>query len=103
MFDYDCQEIKLAEIMHVDMNKAAPQNAPNAGKHPHVFEIKTGTLTFFVGEDPMCGGPDSGAINSSESGVGLEIATHWENSIRQALMPVTPQPSSEPDKGEVIV
>ena len=82
------------------MCKNSPQqNSTSAGKNPHVFEIKTGTTAFFVGEDPTCGGPDSGMVNSSESGVGREIATHWENSIRQALMPVTPQPSSEPDKG----
>ncbi len=32
-----------------------------------------------------------------ESGIGLEQAQCWENAIRQALMPVTPQTSCEPD------
>ena len=32
-----------------------------------------------------------------ESGIGLEQGKCWESAIRQALMPVTPQASSEPD------
>jgi len=34
-----------------------------------------------------------------QSGVGLEQARCWESAIRKALMPVTPQPSADFDKG----
>ena len=34
-------------------------------------------------------------VNSAESGLGLEQALCWEAAIRQALMPLTPQSSSD--------
>lgn len=49
-------------------------------------------MTYYVGEDPTYG-QESNMVVSPESGVGLEQARHWEHAIRQALMPVTPQPS----------
>ena len=62
-------------------------------RRPHVFEIRTTSTVFFVGEDPTR--EDEEVVVSHESGIGREQAQHWEHSIRQALMPVTPQPSSE--------
>ncbi|KAK3796156.1 hypothetical protein RRG08_018156 [Elysia crispata] len=63
-----------------------------SSRPPHVFEIVTDALTYFVGEDPTYG-QDSNIVVSPESGMGLEQARHWEHAIRQALMPVTPQSS----------
>ena len=61
-------------------------------------------MNLFAGEDPTCGGrADEDGVRSAESGIGLEQALCWENAIRQALMPVTPKPSAEPqttDKGD---
>ena len=54
---------------------------------------------YFVGEDPSAGGNEE-CVTSAESGIGLEQAMCWESAIHQALMPVTPQPSVDPDKSK---
>lgn len=65
-----------------------------------IFELHVGSDTiFYVGEDPTEAGKRAGIVTSAESGVGLEQAQCWESAIRKALMPVTPQPSSDIDKG----
>lgn len=81
------------------------EQPPSAGadapsKNPHVFEVHTPTVVFLVGEDPTWGGRKDGFVNAPDSGVGREQALCWENAIRQGLMPVTPQPSSETSSGE---
>lgn len=47
-------------------------------------------MVYYVGEN-------NGSLYHSPvlaaSGVGVEVAQGWEKAIRQALMPVTPQPS----------
>lgn len=69
------------------------------GGNPHCFEIITATMVYYVGENTVMGAPHlHHTIHSSSpvlapSGVGLEVAQGWEKAIRQALMPVTPQPS----------
>ena len=66
-------------------------NLNTSGKlQPHVFEIRLPNMVYFVGEDNTYG-KDNGdnVVSSPESGVGLEQAHHWEQAIRQALMPVT--------------
>ncbi|XP_076443092.1 serine/threonine-protein kinase D1-like isoform X2 [Babylonia areolata] len=69
---------------------------------PPVFEIHTtGNLTYYVGEDLSFGHQGSNIVASAESGSGLEQARHWEQAIRQALMPVTPQASSAQDDENV--
>lgn len=80
------QEVPLSDIVLVELAKNPPGDA---NKPPHVFEIRTMGLTYFVGEDPTFGGKEGNIVASQESGVGLEQAKHWEQAIRQALMPVT--------------
>jgi len=68
--------------------------------NPPIFEIHVGVdMIYYVGEDPTWGGSKAEVVTSAESGVGLEQARCWESAIRKALMPVTPQPSADYDKG----
>lgn len=60
------------------------------GGNAHCFEIITDTMVYYVGENT--GGHYHNPALAA-SGVGLEVAQGWEKAIRQALMPVTPQPS----------
>ncbi|XP_062857803.1 serine/threonine-protein kinase D3-like [Trichomycterus rosablanca] len=82
------KEIPLSEILQVD--PARDFRSLAQGSNPHCFEIITDTMVYYVGEN-------TGALQPSAtlaaSGVGLEVAQAWEKAIRQALMPVTPQPS----------
>lgn len=50
----------------------------------HCFELRTTLIDYFVGQE---GSEDT--VPSPDSGIGAYIATSWETSIRQALMPVT--------------
>ncbi|KAF7699809.1 serine/threonine-protein kinase D2 [Silurus meridionalis] len=83
------KEIPLSEILEVC--PAGDFSLVPTGASPHCFEIVTGTIRYFVGEDtnpsqlPSMTPPNS-AIPSS--GVGQEVAKAWESVIRQALMPV---------------
>uniref|UniRef100_A0A4W4F603 Serine/threonine-protein kinase n=1 Tax=Electrophorus electricus TaxID=8005 RepID=A0A4W4F603_ELEEL len=71
------KEIPLSEILEV--RPAGDFTFMPSGASPHCFEIVTGTIRYFVGEDP----------NPTPShGMGLEVAKAWESAIRQALMPV---------------
>lgn len=47
-------------------------------------------MVYYVGEN---NGSHYHSPALAASGVGLEVAQGWEKAIRQALMPVTPQPS----------
>lgn len=91
------KEIHLEKILSVE--PAKPEQINTLGKlQPHVFEIRLSNLVYFVGEDNTYG-KDNGdnVVSSSESGVGLEQAHHWEQAIRQALMPVTLSVSEDED------
>uniref|UniRef100_A0A6Q2Z048 Serine/threonine-protein kinase n=1 Tax=Esox lucius TaxID=8010 RepID=A0A6Q2Z048_ESOLU len=81
------KEIPLSEILQVeparDLSLALSSN-------PHCFEIITSTMVYYVGENNG-GHYQSPAL--AATGVGMEVAQGWEKAIRQALMPVTPQPS----------
>uniref|UniRef100_A0A8C1X213 Serine/threonine-protein kinase n=1 Tax=Cyprinus carpio TaxID=7962 RepID=A0A8C1X213_CYPCA len=77
------KEIPLSEILEV--RPAGDFSLVPAGTSPHCFEIMTGTMIYFVGEDPNTTPSPSVAPNS---GVGREFAKGWETAIRQALMPV---------------
>ena len=67
-----------------------------SGGNAHCFEIVTGTMLYFMGEDPNIAPsqspsssvPISPSSVMPNSGVGREVAKAWENAIRQALMPV---------------
>ena len=97
---YNFQEIILSAIMQI---KSCTENTGADGdpvRSPPIFEIHVGVdMVYFVGEDPTWGGSKDNIVTSAESGVGLEQAMCWESAIRKALMPVTPQPSTDVDKG----
>lgn len=82
------QEIPLSEILQVEQSRDYSNLAQ--GSNPHCFEIITATMVYYVGEN-NCSPYHSPAL--AASGVGTEVAQGWEKAIRQALMPVTPQPS----------
>uniref|UniRef100_A0A8C1QLB1 Serine/threonine-protein kinase n=1 Tax=Cyprinus carpio TaxID=7962 RepID=A0A8C1QLB1_CYPCA len=72
------KEIPLSEILEV--RPAGDFSLVPPGTSPHCFEIMTGTMIYFVGEDPN--------TTPSPSSMGREFAKGWETAIRQALMPV---------------
>lgn len=91
------QEIPLSEILEV--RPARDFSLVPAGTSPHCFEIMTGTMIYFVGEDPNTTPSPSSSESglpisftpcsvAPNSGVGREFAKGWETAIRQALMPV---------------
>uniref|UniRef100_A0A671W388 Serine/threonine-protein kinase n=1 Tax=Sparus aurata TaxID=8175 RepID=A0A671W388_SPAAU len=71
------KEIPLSEILEV--RPAGNFTLVPPGTNPHCFELITGTMCYFVGEDPNTLPP---------VGIGREVAKAWESAIRQALMPV---------------
>ncbi|XP_063079224.1 serine/threonine-protein kinase D3-like isoform X5 [Engraulis encrasicolus] len=83
------KEIPLSEILQVET--AHDFRSLAQGGNPHCFEIITGTMVYYVGEHTGAGHYHNAAL--AASGVGPEVAQSWEKAIRQALMPVTPQPS----------
>ncbi|KAM4627911.1 serine/threonine-protein kinase D2 isoform 1-T1 [Polymixia lowei] len=93
------KEIPLSEILEV--RPAANFTLVPLGTSPHCFELITGTMRYFVGEDPntlpslstsnaqgLPPTPPSPSNVAPNSGVGREVAKAWESAIRQALMPV---------------
>uniref|UniRef100_A0A9J8AJ01 Serine/threonine-protein kinase n=2 Tax=Cyprinus carpio TaxID=7962 RepID=A0A9J8AJ01_CYPCA len=91
------KEIPLSEILEV--RPAGDFSLVPAGTSPHCFEIMTGTMIYFVGEDPNTTPSPSSSVSglpisispssvAPNSGVGREFAKGWETAIRQALMPV---------------
>jgi len=92
--------------MQVKSHNESPPEADDADeasaslRNPPIFEMHVGAdMIYYVGEDPTWGGSKAEVVTSAESGVGLEQARCWESAIRKALMPVTPQPSADFDKG----
>lgn len=93
------QEIPLSEILQV--RPATDFTLVPQGTNPHCFELITGTMCYFVGEDPntlpsvsssnsqtVPQTPPSPSLVQPNSGIGREVANAWESAIRQALMPV---------------
>ncbi|XP_041920258.1 serine/threonine-protein kinase D2 [Alosa sapidissima] len=86
------KEIPLSEIL--ELSPAVDFSLLPAGASPHCFEIITGTMRYFVGEDPNpplppnMASPPSPSSVAPNSGVGREVAKAWESVIRQALMPI---------------
>ena len=96
----------LSSIMqvksHAEQSSTATTNdvEDDNARNPPIFEMHVGIdMIYYVGEDPTWGGSKAEVVTSAESGVGLEQARSWESAIRKALMPVTPQPSADFDKG----
>ncbi|KAM4742903.1 serine/threonine-protein kinase D2 isoform 2-T2 [Anableps anableps] len=93
------KEIPLSEILEV--RPATDFTLVPQGTNPHCFELVTGTMCYFVGEDPnilpslstsnpqtLPQTPPSPSMVQPNSGIGREVANAWECAIRQALMPV---------------
>uniref|UniRef100_A0AAQ4QPY1 Serine/threonine-protein kinase n=1 Tax=Gasterosteus aculeatus aculeatus TaxID=481459 RepID=A0AAQ4QPY1_GASAC len=78
------KEIPLSEILEV--RPAGNFSLVPTGTNPHCFELITGTMCYFVGEDPNAL-PILSSI-APNSGIGREVAKAWESVVRQALMPV---------------
>ncbi|XP_034557074.1 serine/threonine-protein kinase D2 [Notolabrus celidotus] len=93
------KEIPLSEILEV--RPAGNFTLVPPGTNPHCFELITGTMCYFVGEDPNTLPPPSPSNPQTfppqtppspsqvapNSGIGREVAKAWESAIRQALMP----------------
>uniref|UniRef100_UPI0037E95B06 serine/threonine-protein kinase D2 isoform X2 n=1 Tax=Semicossyphus pulcher TaxID=241346 RepID=UPI0037E95B06 len=93
------KEIPLSEILEVRPSGNFTLVPP--GTNPHCFELITGTMCYFVGEDPNTlpppspgnpktlppQTPPSPSQVAPNSGIGREVAKAWESAIRQALMP----------------
>uniref|UniRef100_A0A8C4DCS9 protein kinase C n=1 Tax=Dicentrarchus labrax TaxID=13489 RepID=A0A8C4DCS9_DICLA len=77
------KEIPLSEILEV--RPAGNFTLVPPGTNPHCFELITGTMCYFVGEDPNT---LPSLPPTPNSGIGREVAKAWESAIRQALMPV---------------
>ncbi|XP_035241178.1 serine/threonine-protein kinase D2 [Anguilla anguilla] len=110
------KEIPLSEVLEV--RPAGDFSLVPTGASPHCFEIVTGTMRYFVGEDPNPSSapapapaptpspasldpagvpaPSSPSSVTPNSGVGREVAKAWESAIRQALMPVIFQDTPTP-------
>ncbi|KAK0154705.1 Serine/threonine-protein kinase D2 [Merluccius polli] len=101
-------EIPLSEVLEVI--PAGDFTMVPAGTSPHCFELVTGTMRYFVGEDPNTLSPASQSNAQGHpptppspsnvapnSGVGREVARAWESVIRQALMPVIFQDAPPPE------
>lgn len=85
------KEIPLNEITAIETAKNFQ------GDVLHCFELKTGNLDYYVGQDPLYNLKENEAMVNlppPESGIGAYLAKSWETSIRQALMPVTSNRSS---------
>ncbi|KAA8594323.1 hypothetical protein FQN60_005157, partial [Etheostoma spectabile] len=93
------KDIPLSEILEV--RPAGNFTLVPPGTNPHCFELITGTMCYFVGEDPntlpplspsnpqtLPPTPPSPSQVAPNSGIGREVAKAWESAIRQALMPV---------------
>ncbi|CAL1570495.1 unnamed protein product [Knipowitschia caucasica] len=93
------KEIPLSEILEV--RPAGNFSLVPPAANPHCFELITGAMSYFVGEDPNTASslplsdpqpvpktPPSPSQVAPNSGIGREVAKSWESAIRQALMPV---------------
>ncbi|XP_071537954.1 serine/threonine-protein kinase D3 [Panulirus ornatus] len=89
------KEIQLSEVLNIETAKQ-PQAVDVARGIMHCFELRTANVDYFVGEEPIGKKDGTPTVNPPESGIGLYIAKVWENEIRKALMPVTPQASTTP-------
>ncbi|XP_049545517.1 serine/threonine-protein kinase D3 [Anopheles darlingi] len=79
------KEIPLNEILAVETARTLQ------GEVLHCFEIRTATVEYYVGQDPLYNVKQNGpmlTLPPPDSGVGAYLAKSWETAIRQALMPV---------------
>nr|XP_045624844.1 serine/threonine-protein kinase D3-like isoform X3 [Procambarus clarkii] len=89
------KEIQLSEVLNIETAKQ-PQPTDISKGVIHCFELRTANVDYFVGEEPIAKKDGAPIVNAPETGLGIYLAKVWENEIRKALMPVTPQSSSTP-------
>uniref|UniRef100_A0A3Q2UJ86 protein kinase C n=1 Tax=Fundulus heteroclitus TaxID=8078 RepID=A0A3Q2UJ86_FUNHE len=91
------KEIPLSEIL--ELRPATDFTLVPQGTNPHSFELITGTMCYFVGEEPrtLPSTPSSPSMVQPHSGIGQEVAHAWICAIRQALMPVIFQDAPPPE------
>ncbi|XP_036005586.1 serine/threonine-protein kinase D2 isoform X1 [Fundulus heteroclitus] len=102
------KEIPLSEIL--ELRPATDFTLVPQGTNPHSFELITGTMCYFVGEEPRTlpsvstsnsqafpQTPSSPSMVQPHSGIGQEVAHAWICAIRQALMPVIFQDAPPPE------
>lgn len=79
------KEIPLADIQAIETNNNVRLD------NNYCFEIKTASVSFFVGQDPLAGVGEEQAVRlpPPDSGIGSDIGKSWETSIKQAYMHVT--------------
>ncbi|XP_058176608.1 serine/threonine-protein kinase D3 [Anopheles ziemanni] len=80
------KELPLNEIVAVEAARTLQ------GEVLHCFEIRTATVDYYVGQDPLYNVKHPAdpmlALPPPDSGIGAYLAKSWETAIRQALMPV---------------
>ncbi|XP_042210693.1 serine/threonine-protein kinase D3-like isoform X4 [Homarus americanus] len=89
------KEIQLSEVLNIETAKQ-PQPTDVSRGVMHCFELRTANVDYYVGEEPISKKDGAPVVNPPETGIGLYLAKVWENEIRKALMPVTPQASTTP-------
>ncbi|XP_078393961.1 serine/threonine-protein kinase D3-like, partial [Cetorhinus maximus] len=90
------KEIPLSEILLVKSSQDVPSLSPDGA--PHCFELVTDSDALYVGENLHS--PAQGQSPSQPGGApGSSVARTWERAIRQALMPVAPQPTPRMQTG----
>ncbi|XP_028899933.2 serine/threonine-protein kinase D3 [Zeugodacus cucurbitae] len=79
------KDIPLSEIQGIDTNRDFRVD------NNYCFELKTATISYYVGQDPLVGIREEQAVRlpPADSGIGSDIAKSWETIIRQAYMHVT--------------
>ncbi|XP_033933190.1 serine/threonine-protein kinase D3-like, partial [Pseudochaenichthys georgianus] len=76
------KEIPLSEILQVECAQDFGNLPP--GGNPHCFEVITGSMVYYVGEN----------LGEKHPNAAL-MASGWEKAVRQAMMPVTPKASAQ--------
>ncbi|XP_037947137.1 serine/threonine-protein kinase D3 [Teleopsis dalmanni] len=79
------KEIPLSEIQAIE------QNNDTRTDNNYCFEIRTASVSYYVGQDPLVGMREEQPVRlpPPDSGIGTDIAKSWETSIKQAYMHVT--------------
>lgn len=79
------KEIPIGEIQVIQTNNDVRVD------NNYCFEIRTPTVSYFVGQDPLVGVREEQAVRlpPPDSGIGSDIGKSWETAIKQAFMHVT--------------
>lgn len=85
------KDIPLSEVLSIETS--IDPLATDATRDPHCFEMKTRTLTYFVGQADSLQDPQP---VDRDAGIGTRLGIAWAEAIKSALNPgcVTPQAST---------